>query len=109
MEMSSSYEYTKQPEINEILKSLSKEELINVIVDITKKDLTLKNSIIFRYSKGNDTEETDKCRKLMNSIVSKYIGREGSISYRESSKFVNEMLELLNKVIIRFLTGGKSV
>jgi len=90
-------EVAKQPEINEILKSLSKEELIDVIVDITKKDLTLKNSIIFRYSKGNDIEEIDKCSKLMNSIVSKYTSGEGFISYRGTSEFVNEMWELLDK------------
>ena len=84
--------------IKEVLGNLSKKELIEVIVDITKKDSTLSNSIIFRYSKGNNIDELGRCKKLMNSIVRKYMGREGFIDYRHSIDFANEMLELLDKV-----------
>ncbi|WP_346938485.1 hypothetical protein [uncultured Clostridium sp.] len=91
-------EVTKQPEINEVLNKLSKEELINIIVHITKADTTLRNSIIFKYSKGDDTRELEKCKKLMDSIVRKYTGREGFIGYREIYGFVSEMKGLLEKV-----------
>lgn len=91
-------EVVKQPEIKEVLNNLSKEELIRIMVDITQKDTTLKNSLIVRYSKGDDTQEIEKCKKLINSIVRKYTGREGFITYRETYGFVSEMEDLLEKV-----------
>lgn len=91
-------EGVNQPEIKEVLNNLSKEELIKIIVDITQKDTTLKNSLIVRYSKGNNTQELEKCKRLMESIVRKYSGREGFIPYRETYGFVNEMEDILEKV-----------
>lgn len=88
----------QQPEIEIVLNNLSKEKLINIIMDITKKDASLRNSIIFKYSQGDDTEELEKCKKLMESIVEKYISREGYITYRETHGFVSEMEDLLDKV-----------
>ncbi|EPY2278994.1 SWIM zinc finger family protein [Clostridium sporogenes] len=86
------------PDIREVLSALSKEELMNIIVDITKKDETLRNGIIVRYSKGDDIEELKKCKNLIDSIVKKYIAREGFIPYRETYYFVEEMETLLEKV-----------
>lgn len=90
-------EVTKQPSIKEILDTLSREELIKIIVDIVQKDKTLENSLIVRYSKGDDTQELKKCKKLMESIVRKYTGREGFIAYRETYGFINEMEDILVK------------
>jgi len=91
-------EVTKQPEIKVVLNNLSKEELIKIIIDISQKDATLKNSLIVRYSKGNELQEFEKCKRLIESIVRKYTGREGFIPYRETHGFVNEMEKLLEKV-----------
>jgi uncharacterized Zn finger protein len=91
-------EAVKQPSIKEVLNNLSKEDLIDIIIDLAQKDKSLKNSLIFRYSKGNDTQELEKCRKLIDSIVRKYTGREGFITYREAYGFVSEMEELFEKV-----------
>lgn len=88
----------KEPEIKEVLSNLSKEKLIDIILDITKKDRTLKNSIIVRHSKGNSEQELKKCKKLIDSIVRKHLGREGFISYREAGYFVSDMEQLLEKI-----------
>lgn len=88
----------KQPGIREVLNSISKEELIDIIIDITKKDSTLKNSLILRYSKGDTKQELEKCKRLIDSIVRKYGGREGFITYREAYDFVCEMEEILEKI-----------
>ncbi|HIG0362329.1 TPA: SWIM zinc finger family protein [Clostridium sporogenes] len=85
------------PDIKKVLNTLSKEELMNIILDITKKDATLRNSIIVRYSKEDDINELKKCKNLIDSIVKKYIAREGFIPYRETYYFVNEMETLLEK------------
>jgi len=91
-------ELITQPTIKEVLNSISKEELINIIMDVAKKDKVFRNSIIFKYSKGDDEQEIEKCKKMMDSIVNKYIGRKGFIEYREVYSFVNEMENLLDKV-----------
>mgnify|MGYP001017603877 CR=1 FL=1 len=91
-------EGVKNSKINEVLNSLSKEELIDIIVDLTKNDSALKNSLIVRYSKDDDIQELEKCKKFIDSIVWKYKGREGYITYREAYGFVNEMEDLLDKV-----------
>lgn len=88
----------KEPEIKEVLSNLSKEKLIDIILDITQKDRTLSNSIIVRYSKGNSEQELKKCKKLIDSIVRKHLGREGFISYREAGYFVSDMEELFEKI-----------
>ena len=88
----------KEPEIKEVLSNLSKEKLIDIILDITQKDRTLENSLIVRYSKGDSEQELKKCKKLIYSIVRKHLGREGFISYREAGYFVRDMEELLEKV-----------
>ncbi len=90
-------EIAKQPEIKEILSDLSKEELIRIILDITEKDVTLKNSLIVRYSRGNVEQQLIKCKNLIDSIVRKYTKREGFIKYRETSAYVYEMEDLLEK------------
>lgn len=91
-------EVVKQPSVKEVLNNLSKEELINIIIELAQKDRTLKNSLIVRYSKGNDSQGLEKCKKLIDSIVRKYTDREGFITYREAYGFVSEMEELLDKV-----------
>lgn len=91
-------EVVTSPEIKKVLNTLSKEELMNIILDITKKDATLRNSIIVKYSKEDDINELKKCKNLIDSIAKKYIAREGFISYRETYYFVDEMETLLEKV-----------
>jgi len=91
-------EIPKQPILEEVLSTLSKEELISMIVEITKKDRTLQNSIMFRYSKSNDKQELETCRQFIRSIVKKYTGRDGFITYRETYGFVSEMEDVLEKI-----------
>lgn len=88
----------KLPKIREILDELPKEKLIEIILDITEKDRSLRNKLIFKYSNSNDGKEFEMCKNLMDSIVKKYIRREGYISYRKTYDFVLEMEELLEKV-----------
>ncbi|MGO5066820.1 SWIM zinc finger family protein [Clostridium sp. LCP25S3_F8] len=86
------------PEIKKVLNPLSKEELMNIILDITKQDATLRNSIIVRYSKEDDANKLKKCKNLIDSIVKKYLAREGFISYRETHYFAQEMENVLENI-----------
>lgn len=85
--------------IKEILESISKEELINIIIELTQKNKTLKESIIFKYSDCDDKEELNKCRKLIKSIVKKYQGRQNFIEYHQTYLFTEEIREILNKSV----------
>ncbi|MBW8351400.1 SWIM zinc finger family protein [Bacillus sp. IITD106] len=87
----------KQPLLKEVLNHLSKEELIDLIEEIAKKDSVLKNNIIFKYGKSKDNQELENCNKLIKSIVNKYTGRQGFITYRETYGFTNELAEVLEK------------
>lgn len=89
---------TRQPEIQEVLQQLSKEDLIQIIVDITEKDLTLEKRLIVRYAKGDEKQEIQASKTLLRSIVRKHKGREGFITYRQAYAFVSEMDALLEKV-----------
>ncbi|AGF57782.1 putative Zn finger protein [Clostridium saccharoperbutylacetonicum] len=88
----------KEPEIKEVLSNLSKEKLIDIILEITQNNRILKNSLVVRYSKGNSEQELHKCKKLIDSIVRKHLGREDFISYREAGDFVSDMEVLLEKI-----------
>ncbi|MDZ5473296.1 hypothetical protein SM124_16380 [Bacillus sp. 31A1R] len=88
---------SKRTTIQEVLTNLSKEELINIIINITNKDATLENSLIVRYSNGDHSNEIEACKKLIHSIVRKYLGREGFIKYRDTGDFVGELEDVLDK------------
>lgn len=91
-------EVVKHPGFKEVLVNLSKEELIRIIIDMTEKDKILKNSLIVRYSKGNDKQELEKCKNLIDSIIRKYTGGRGFIEYSKTYGFVSNMGDLLEKV-----------
>lgn len=87
----------KKPNIQDILNNLSKEELVNVILDITSNNKDIKEKLMRKYSEVDSKSEIKKCEKLINSIVKKYLYREGFISYRETSNFANELGEVLDR------------
>ncbi|MEG1009478.1 MAG: hypothetical protein RSF67_06690 [Clostridia bacterium] len=88
----------KKKPIKEILNNLSKEELINLLLEITNKDKNLKNNIIFRYSECDETQELNKCRQFMKSIVNKHTRKYNFIQYNDTYKFIEELQPLLDKV-----------
>ncbi len=85
------------PNLTEVLSALSKEQLIEIIVEMAQQDGVLKNSLILKYFQGSDAEELDKCKKLTAAIVKKYTGRGGFIEYREVGRFAKEIAEVLEK------------
>ncbi|WP_394234906.1 SWIM zinc finger domain-containing protein [Niallia oryzisoli] len=87
----------KRATIQEVLSNLSKEELIDIIIDFANDDATLEKSLIVRYSTGNQQQELGGCQELIQSIVRKYAGREGFINYRNAGAFVSEMEGVLDK------------
>lgn len=83
--------------IQEVLSHLSKEELIKIIINITNNDVTLENSLIVKYSTGDDCQELEACRELIAAIARKYTGREGFIKYRDTRAFARELDDIADK------------
>jgi uncharacterized Zn finger protein len=85
------------PDFHEVLKSLPKEKLMNIIMDIVEENLTLKNRLILKYYKGDKKQELSKCKRLIDGVVRKYKGRGDFITYREVYRFAGEMRVVLEK------------
>ncbi|MEG9298253.1 hypothetical protein V6B33_17455 [Mangrovibacillus sp. Mu-81] len=83
--------------IHMVLDSLSKKELIDIIVNLTKDDTILKNRLMVKFSKRGNQQEFEGCRRLINSIIRIYKGREGFIQYRLTRNFVRELEEVAEK------------
>ncbi|WP_218571227.1 SWIM zinc finger family protein [Paenibacillus oralis] len=74
----------KPPELKEVLQQIPKEELIGIIMDVARKDTFLRNSLLLKYAKVDEQQELDNCRRLIQSIVRKYAGRDGFIPVRDN-------------------------
>ena len=85
---------TKQISLQDVLKGLSKEELINIIIEITKNDRALKQKIVYHYSNMADEDDIAKFKELVNFLVNKYAGREKFIRYHETGRFATDMSNL---------------
>ncbi|MFF2480050.1 SWIM zinc finger domain-containing protein [Paenibacillus sp. NPDC058071] len=89
-------ETDKRPELSELLKPLSKQQLIDIIVNAAEKDEVLGKSLYFKYAPGNHSDELNKYKKMMTAIVRKYKGRGGFINYYSVSSFADELEEILS-------------
>ncbi|RXZ79439.1 hypothetical protein EBB07_22950 [Paenibacillaceae bacterium] len=86
---------TQKSEIIQVLNSLSKEELVRIIAQVAEQDEAFKNGLLVKYDKGDHSRQIQLTKKLIGSIVKKYVGREGFIPYRETNGFATEMLTLI--------------
>lgn len=88
----------RQQDLIKVLNELPKEELIRIIVQLAEQDDRFKNTLMMKYAHGNDgTQQLALLKKLMDAIVDKYKGREGFIPYRETHRFAQDMLNLLDE------------
>lgn len=81
--------------IEDIISGLSKEELIQLVTEVAERDEIFRNGLLVKYAKGDHKHQIQSCKKLVQAIVKKYVGRNGFITYRETSRFSREMLGLL--------------
>ncbi|TKC16172.1 SWIM zinc finger family protein [Robertmurraya kyonggiensis] len=86
--------FRKEPKIQEVLKDLPREELIDIILNIVKKDDRLESSLRLKYSKVDHKQELKRAQQLIKEIVKEYKGREGFIKYRDTGDFVREMMDI---------------
>lgn len=93
----SNYQANKPTTFHDVLNALTKEQLIEIIIDFTKDDETLEERLMFTYGKRDQEHELEYCRRLIRSIEDKYSGRDGFIHYDDVFDFANELEEVLEK------------
>lgn len=88
-----------QLDVKAVLENLPKEKLIDILIDLADNDPVLHNELLFNYSIYDDVQqEIAHCKRLMDSITKKYIGREGFITYKYVGDFTEELSCVLQKI-----------
>ncbi|CAM4391753.1 hypothetical protein [Paenibacillus typhae] len=85
----------KQRKLEEVLQDLSKEELVAIIAEVAGQDEVFKNKLLLKYGTEDQPRLLKTFKKLINTIVKQYTGREGFIPYRETSSFAADLMALL--------------
>lgn len=85
-----------QRKLEEVLRELSKEELIAIIAEAAGQDEVFKNTILLKYGSEEQPALLKTFQKLIKTIVKQYTGKEGFISYRETSSFAADLTALLD-------------
>ncbi|WP_298470498.1 hypothetical protein [uncultured Psychrobacillus sp.] len=88
----------KKPAVFEVLNDLSKDKLVEILMEMVEQDSKFGEKLVFKYAKTNETNLLDQCKKLLSSIVKEHKGREGYISRRNAYAFVMDFEELLEKI-----------
>ncbi|HEX5564364.1 MAG TPA: hypothetical protein VFX34_05355 [Sporosarcina sp.] len=85
-------------DLQAVLENLSKEELMTILIELAEKDPVLHNELILNYSFYDDEQrEIGRCKRLMDSIIERYMGREGFITYKHVGGFTEELSGVLHK------------
>src|SRR5690606_12871406 len=87
----------KKIELIDVLRELSKEELITVILDLDEKDEVLESNLVYKYSKHDYEDEIKLCKKAIKEVVRAHKGRQGFIPYRDVFDYVRDMEAILEK------------
>ena len=88
---------TNSFDLRAVLNTLSKEQLIDIILHLADEDEALEKRLIYKYSQRDDKEELKMTRKLIKSLVQQYAGRKRFISYRQTFDFASELSEVLKR------------
>ncbi|BAQ08765.1 hypothetical protein OXB_0293 [Bacillus sp. OxB-1] len=88
----------KQVELRDVLMGLSKEQVVQILVNLSEEDPILKNRLLANYSRDGKANELEKSEEWIKAIIRKYTSRGSFIAYRDASDFVDELLEVLEKV-----------
>lgn len=88
----------RQPELGDVLEGLSKDQLVEIIMEFAGNDAIFKNSLLLKYSEGELGRELANAERWIRSVVNKYTAGEGFISYRETGRFTRELGECLTQI-----------
>ena len=82
------------PSLEELLQSLSKEQLIEIIKDRVNADDTYDSKLTMKYA---PEEEADSSFEFIEETIYQYMGDDGFVSYYEVSDLVEELSMVLER------------
>src|SRR5699024_3666159 len=81
--------------LDEILQSLTKDELINIIIDVAQEDDLLEDRLLATYALVNDEQQLGKYHELIDSIIDRYSEQNGFVHYGASFPLSQELGKVL--------------
>ena len=89
-------ENDKNPNLNELLKLQTKEELIQVILKQSDDSQTFHNYLIARYTSDNSNENKTSYKKYLRTFINKAKDSHGFIHYRNAAYAADGAYQLIN-------------
>lgn len=87
-----------QNNLNEILNNKSKEELIDIIMEISDEHPNIGDKLQFRYSKNNKIFESQQMLNIIDNTINKYTYRGDLINYQEAYELSQDLIELVFEI-----------
>lgn len=88
----------RQSDLKEALSHLTKEQLIDVLMELSSKDSVLENHLHDQYCKEDPSLVIDTCKNLIDETIEEYAGQDKFISFRDVTFFVDELENVLDIV-----------
>ncbi|WHH61649.1 SWIM zinc finger family protein [Petroclostridium sp. X23] len=86
-----------EPDIEQILSTRSKEELIDFLLEIAAENEEVKQRILLEFDDGDDEEEILKAVSLIQTFIRNNSDRHGFVNYRDTYNAVNGAELVLDK------------
>lgn len=81
----------------DLLAGLPKEELLNIIHELSLEDEQIKSKLLLRYSTGDVKNEIRNCRSMIRKCISKYSTRNGYIPYENTFEALEGAAQVLER------------
>ena len=88
----------KKQDIEEVLNTLTKQQLIQLFLPVIKKDRALAEKVLIQYGKTDTAQELKRMERLIDAIENKYIDESGYIYYGSEDEFIDKMWDLVNYI-----------
>lgn len=88
----------KKQNIEGVLNTLTKQQLIALLLPTIKNNKELEESVLLQYGKTDSTQELKRMERLIDAIENKYIDEDGYVYYRREDEFIDKMWELVNYI-----------
>ena len=88
----------KKQNIEEVLNTLTKQQLVELLLPAIKKDKVLEEKVLLQYGEVDITQELKKMERVVESLVNKYVDESGYIYYGIEDEFIDKLWELVDYV-----------
>lgn len=88
----------KKQNIEEVLNTLTKQQLIALLLPAVKNDKVLEEKVLLQYGEVNITQELKRMERGIESLVNKYVDESGYIDYGREDEFINKLWGLVDYV-----------